>query len=460
MASSNDTPHGSRPPEETPDTPPEGAAGDGRREVDDAEIVSENGPDTAASGHGTERTDEAEQPDSPAEAQAESASAEDRPAEDTGPADTAPGDAGRDGATDPAPPAAAPPANPPPARGGAMPLVLGGVIAAALGAGALWWLEGEGIVTLSGTDLTPLEAQLATQADRIAAMESDLAPLREGLAGLDGGVTELANRLADLAAAQEETAQAGDLSGLADRVAEFDTRLSGLEELPMGADPEAMAILRGYRDEVAGLRSELQATTERAEALIEAAESAEARALAAEGTLEGIAAEAASAEATARARNALRQVEASFLHGGSFQAALDDLEGVGITAPDTLRGMAEEGVPTLADLREGFPEGAREALQIALRDVEDKPLADRMTAFLQLQFGMRSLTPRDGDDADAVLSRVEAALGEGEVGTALAELATLPAAVRAPLVDWAAMAETRQAAEAALADLTASVESL
>ena len=341
-----------------------------------------------------------------------------------------------------------------------MPLVLGGVIAAALGAGALWWLEGEGIVTLSGTDLTPLEAQLATQADRIAAMESDLAPLREGLAGLDGGVTELANRLADLAAAQEETAQAGDLSGLADRVAEFDTRLSGLEELPMGADPEAMAILRGYRDEVAGLRSELQATTERAEALIEAAESAEARALAAEGTLEGIAAEAASAEATARARNALRQVEASFLHGGSFQAALDDLEGVGITAPDTLRGMAEEGVPTLADLREGFPEGAREALQIALRDVEDKPLADRMTAFLQLQFGMRSLTPRDGDDADAVLSRVEAALGEGEVGTALAELATLPAAVRAPLVDWAAMAETRQAAEAALADLTASVESL
>ncbi|MGY6411394.1 MAG: COG4223 family protein [Alkalilacustris sp.] len=336
-----------------------------------------------------------------------------------------------------------------------MPLVLGGVIAAALGAGALWWLEGEGIVTLSETDIAPLEARLAAQTDRIAALEADLAPMREALAGLDGGLTELVNRLA-----QQEAGRTSDLAALAERVAAVDARLSGIENLPMGVDAEAMAILRGYRDEVAGLRSELLATTERAEALIAASEAAEARALAAEGTLEGLAAAAASAEAAARARNSLRQIEGAFLFGGSFAGPLDDLAGVGIEVPATLRGLAGDGVPTLAELREAFPDPAREALQIALRDVEDKPLAERMTAFLQLQFGMRSLTPRDGDDADAVLSRAEAALGLGEVGRALAELATLPAAVRAPFQDWAAQAETRQAAEAALADLAAQVESL
>ncbi|MGB3556503.1 MAG: hypothetical protein WBA25_17880, partial [Jannaschia sp.] len=62
------------------------------------------------------------------------------------------------------------------------------------------------------------------------------------------------------------------------------------------------------------------------------------------------------------------------------------------------------------------------------------------------------LEPRDGDDADAVLSRAEAAIRAGDVATALTEVEALPDDARAELSDWIARAETRRAAQAALQD--------
>jgi hypothetical protein len=59
-----------------------------------------------------------------------------------------------------------------------------------------------------------------------------------------------------------------------------------------------------------------------------------------------------------------------------------------------------------------------------------------------------------------VLSRAEAALAAGDLDAALAELGALPEAARAPLAGWIATVETRRAAEAGLAALTAQVESL
>ena len=77
--------------------------------------------------------------------------------------------------------------------------------------------------------------------------------------------------------------------------------------------------------------------------------------------------------------------------------------------------------------------------------------------FLRDNLGARSLEPRDGDDADAVLSRAEGALKAGRLGDALAELETLPDASRAELTGWIELAETRRNAIAAAEELNASL---
>jgi len=70
--------------------------------------------------------------------------------------------------------------------------------------------------------------------------------------------------------------------------------------------------------------------------------------------------------------------------------------------------------------------------------------------FLRSQTGARSLAPRDGDDTDAVLSRAEAALRQGDLATTLTELDALTGDPAAAMAAWRAQAETRMAALAAL----------
>ncbi|MGB8622217.1 MAG: hypothetical protein WCD16_05310, partial [Paracoccaceae bacterium] len=80
---------------------------------------------------------------------------------------------------------------------------------------------------------------------------------------------------------------------------------------------------------------------------------------------------------------------------------------------------------------------------------------DRIGAFLRTQFGARSLTPREGNDPDAILSRAEAALNAGELKDALDEIATLPEAGQQAMSGWVAKAQKRADALAA-ADTLAS----
>ncbi len=62
-----------------------------------------------------------------------------------------------------------------------------------------------------------------------------------------------------------------------------------------------------------------------------------------------------------------------------------------------------------------------------------------------------------GDDPDAILSRAEAAVGSGDLTTALTEISALPAEGQARMAEWVALATRRQAALAALTTLQAEV---
>ena len=105
-----------------------------------------------------------------------------------------------------------------------------------------------------------------------------------------------------------------------------------------------------------------------------------------------------------------------------------------------------QGVPTLTALRDSFPPAAREALALSVKETAGTDTWGRVKAFFQSQSGARSLTPRAGDDPDAVLSRAEAALRTGDLSATLDELKALPEAGQAVMAEWVANAERRLAA--------------
>jgi hypothetical protein len=88
---------------------------------------------------------------------------------------------------------------------------------------------------------------------------------------------------------------------------------------------------------------------------------------------------------------------------------------------------------------------------------EDAGAMERFGAFLRSQTGARSTAPRAGDDPDAVLSRAEGALAEGQIAAALTLLEALPEAGRAEVAAWRAAAEARLAAVDAAEALAAAL---
>jgi len=142
---------------------------------------------------------------------------------------------------------------------------------------------------------------------------------------------------------------------------------------------------------------------------------------------------------------ALNRVTTALETGSPFADALADLRDTGVEVPAALDDVAETGVPTRTELTQSFPNAARAALS-RVRDAQDNPGAIEIGDFFRSQLGMRSLVPREGDSPDAILSRAEAALRDGRIGEALAEIESLPEEARAELDGWVARATQRQEA--------------
>nr|WP_255670554.1 mitofilin family membrane protein [Cognatishimia sp. F0-27] len=151
-------------------------------------------------------------------------------------------------------------------------------------------------------------------------------------------------------------------------------------------------------------------------------------------------------------RVALAEVTSRVQAGQPYAEPLTTLQNGGVALPDVLTANAAEGVPTQALLVSEFPDLARDALREARAAAPEE--TSGLGGFLQAQLGARSVTPREGNDPDAVLSRAEAALAGGDLDTALSEIGMLPEPAQAVLSDWVAKAETRHAAMNATAQLT------
>ena len=305
--------------------------------------------------------------------------------------------------------------------GSAMPAILGGLVAGAIGFGAAYFVLPKPNTTLPA---------------KISAQASEITELRDQIAAVP------APDLSGVEAAQAATADA--MVAADERITALETRLNDLSNR---AGDSGSVSTAAYEAELDALRSEMENL--RGTAIAEL-ESAREQAAEIENN-----AEAAARAATGRA--SLARIQSGMETGAPLGEALDDLAAaLQADVPAALMAV-RDGTPTLAALQSDFPALARAALATARAEGVSGEAEGGFASFLRNQFDVRSVAPKDGDGTDAILSRAEAILRQGRLTDALAEVGALPEVARAELSDWIALAEARADALAAAATLSTSL---
>lgn len=311
-------------------------------------------------------------------------------------------------------------------RGGFWPMFLGGAVAAGLGAAAAIYalphLPADWQPAAEATDQDALIAA-AEEAGRRAAAEAMPA-------GDDQ--SDLAERVAALEEAPEDDS-AEQLQALQQRIEDQQARIEELAARPAFDPDAAQSLQQQIESAAADAQAQLESARSEAQELQQAAEESTRR-----------------AEAVA----AISRLQAALDEGVTPDEARQTLEDAGLQTPEAL--TAE--VPTLTSLQAEFPEAARGALRASLRDSAAAGEGNVLTNFLRAQTGARSVAPREGDDADAILSRADAEVEAGRIDAALTELQALPESARsAPaMAQWLDRANAHSQAQAALTDLSSS----
>ena len=289
-----------------------------------------------------------------------------------------------------------------------LPAILGGLIAAGLGFAVAYTLipraDAELGVTVSENEYAIANLRRDLEAAQTNQSDVDLSPVTRQ-------ITELRTQLTN------------EIDVLSDRIAMFDERLVTLEKQPSSDGTLQDTALEAYQRELDALRAQVE---EQAGAAMEQLESTRAEA-------EAIEQAAVQAAQTAQIRSALAQIQTALTSGAPMQAALTDLQAaMDAPLPDALTAVAD-GVPTLAKLQADFPNAARAALAASRADGSSGEQTSAFGSFLREQLNVRSVAPRDGEDADAILSRAQAAVSDGQLQTALDELEALPDVAKAEL---------------------------
>ena len=323
-------------------------------------------------------------------------------------------DTAKDAQSEDVMPAAAAPI--PPSRqrqSGFLPLVFGGIVAAMMGF----------ILGRADQFDALLPESMQRKAVDVTSLEAANTALAEQMAALSAKSDSLEDRLNAIAPTDTSALEAA-LSELAEQVAALEAR------------PVAPPVTGDVPDEVQAIVGQLQsAIEEQSGQIAELRSAADAAARADEENAQQI-----------LARAAVTRVVTAIESGTAYEPALTELEETGVLdIPEAIMDAAMEGVPSMAALVDAFPDAARAALA-ATRESGATPGGIGLGDFLKRQLGARSVTPREGSDPDAVLSRAEAALRSGDLSTALTEVSALPDVAQAEMADWVAQAQTRQTA--------------
>lgn len=328
----------------------------------------------------------------------------------------------------------------PPRGGGFFPVFLGGVVAAVLGFAVAKSQVLDSVLpetwrTASASDI----ANLSLQMDEQAAKASEITRQLESLA--DPDMSEFEGAIAELTQNSESIASSIEATNA--NLAAMNTRLTTLEKQPI-AEGVSQGAIDAYERELKLLQESVSAQRSEIELLLSDARAMEENA------------ELTAQEALARA--ALTRVLSAIDSGGPFEAALNDLVAVtGIQPAEELAAVAQSGVTPMVQLQDSFPDASRQALSAARLAEPDS--GNSVSAFFRRQLSARSVSPREGSDPDAVLSRAEAALKDGRLNDTLAEIETLPPEAVEAMSEWVARAESRRSAQNAAESLAQSLNS-
>ncbi len=294
------------------------------------------------------------------------------------------------------------------------PMLFGGIIAGGIGFAVAEY------DLLEQAGLRPADTSQSSLTDTIAAQEARIKALEE---------TDPAPAPTDDAALQEVQAL----------VAELATRVDDLGSRPATEAP-APVDTSAFEKELAALQSSVETQRDEIQRLLDNAISVE------EAT--------AQAAQAATLQSALGRIVSAVTTGQPFEAEIADLQANGIQdVPPALADMAATGVVTAANLQDRFPDAARASLAAARAASPDVD-GGGIGGFFKQQLGARSVAPRDGDDPDAILSRAEAAMRDGRLADALAEVKALPPEAQEPLSEWLSDAQARHDAQDAVQTLT------
>ncbi|MGC8201288.1 COG4223 family protein [Aliiroseovarius sp. PTFE2010] len=307
-------------------------------------------------------------------------------------------------------------------RSGVWGGIFGGAIAAALGAAATYFVLPlvPGLLPNPADD--PQELAIAQLQDETSGLSNRVASNSQSIDQLTGNVAEL-----DVDA---------DLAALHDQISALQERVIALEERPVPSSAPSAETMQAVDAELGKLRAqvedELQRIKEASAQVAENEQAAEERAL------------------QAAALAALGRIQIAADAGRPFADDLDPVRDAGIELPEALQNHATEGVATLSALQSSFPQSARSALNAAIDAEAPEDPQSKVSAFFRKQLGVRSLEPRDGDSADAILSRAEAALRDGDLAKTLEELSGLSGEAEERMNSWIAKAKARMELKTAL----------
>lgn len=326
-------------------------------------------------------------------------------------------------------------------RSSLLPLLLGGVVAGAIGFGSATYLNfgGDSATEAKLAELTAIldgqSAEISVLADELERVEglADFGALVSRVEQLSGSIeASVANSLGDMRV---------QIDAVHASIADLEKRMLDVEKRPM-AETISEGAVEAYETEMAALREAIATHRADIEKIAE-----DARAM-----------EAAARDDAVRSEGAtwVSEINAALVDGTGFSGPISALESEGVSIPSDLKTVATNGVATQAELAEAFPVSAREALA-AVRSDEAEGGQGSILAFLQNQVGARSVAPKDGDSADAILSRAEAATKSGDLSDALSEIASLPEAGQMAMAEWSILAQERVAALAAISELRETV---
>ncbi len=381
----------------------------------------------------------------------------------------------------PAPPprsesAYTPPPAPAPARSGSVAgKLLGALLLLLIGAGLAIWLGPRLAPHLPAPVAKFLEPAGTETEAKLAALDQAIAELRGELAGrpagvsqeaVDGAVSQAAGRLEGEITALRDTIGAG--AGLPERLARVESAAEGAQaelatlKSQIGAGPAvpgaAAPALDVYRGEIDGLRAEMGTLSDQVAGLRSRVDTVGAEAQrqieTAQATVDSVQAQATEAVDTAAREADVAAIGAAIAAGQPFAEPLARLASLPDAAvPTGLTAAAESGAPTLATLRDTFPEAAHAAIRASIVEGAGDGILNRAGALFRAQFATRSLAPKEGAGPDAVLSRMGDRINNDDLAGALAESAALPSEAKAAMSGWLEGAQLRAEATAALAEL-------